>query len=65
MRVNYITFANHFGLDFGAHDFNNFRQFDAVMDIEALAKKGQSLNLTVKHNPYKEHYRTIWIKNLS
>ena len=63
--VYYILIAKHFGLDYEISNFDNFHQFDAIIDIEDLAKDGARLNLKAKHNPFKEPYRTIWIENLS
>ncbi len=61
----YISFANHFGLEYGVLNFDNFHQFDVIISIEDLAENGHRLNLTARHNPFKEPYRTIWIENLS
>ena len=63
----YIAYANHFGVEYSASDFDNFHQFDVMMSIADLAKEKHrfNINITAKHNPFKDPFRTIWIENLS
>ena len=63
----YIAYANHFGVEYSASDFDNFHQFDVMMSIADLAKEKHrfNINITAKHNPFREPFRTVWIENLS
>lgn len=61
----YIKIANHFGVNFTKNNFANYHQVEAIMDIEGISKDGDRLNLKAKNNPFKEPYRSVWIKNLS
>jgi hypothetical protein len=60
----YMHIATQYDIDINIHDFDA-DSFIALMDIEALAKDGERLNLKLLNNPFKEPFRSIWIKHLS
>lgn len=62
---HYMKFASRSEVCFGINDFDSHGRITAITDIEGLARRGHECNLTVHHNPFKDPYRSIWIKNLS